>query len=251
MNRTQTFLAAINLALVVGIAFQWLNADLRWAPPQAIAPEESSLRAEFAHFDRMDPVVLAETLARPVFWETRRPPPLEEKVEAPPVVAPDPLNGVTLLGMFGAGKDMRVMVRADNKVTRLARGERFGPWTVQGLNDREVIFRDGDSERRLELKRAPQPAGARLPVPLSRLGLGGARADDAKPADAEGGDEKPGEPQATPPAQSSGGAPAAPAVQPQSASTPQPAAAASGAQRPRGTLAERIAARRAQRNQNK
>lgn len=251
MNRTQTFLVAINLTLFVGIASQWLNADVRWAPPQAIAPEEASLRAEFAHFDRMDPIVLAQTLARPVFWDTRRPPPPEEKVEAAAVAAPDPLKGVTLLGMFGTGKDMRVMLRADNKVTRLARGDRFGPWSVQGLSDREVIFRDGDSERRLELKRAPQPATARLPAPLSRLGLGGTGAEEAKPADQASENDKPGEQKAVQPASSSGGAPASPATQPQSAASPQPTAAPSGANRPRGTLAERLAARRAQRNQNK
>lgn len=232
-------LLGIDAALVVAIAALWAVGDTRWSPPVAQGPEPASLQPGRIDREVMDLASLSETLDRPVFEESRRrPPPPQAAAAAPEPSEPDPLQGVTLLGMFTVGKEQHLMLRAENKVIRLKRGDAFGPWTVLAADERSVTFAQGSEKRQLELVRAPQSEGAPSPlVTLQRQLAEGGKREASSAAEAAAAD-------APPPA--GGKAEDVPAAVPGKPAVAPGAAAPAGR---RGTLAERLAARRAARLQ--
>lgn len=244
-------LLGIDAALVVAIAALWAVGDTRWSPPAAQGPEPASLQPGKIEREVMDLASLSETLDRPIFEESRRrPPPPEVAATASAPSEPDPLQGVTLLGVFTAGKEQHLMLRAENKVTRLKRGDAFGPWTVLAVDERGVTFSQGSEKRQLELVRAPQSEGAPSPlVTLQRQLAGSGKREASSAAEAAAADVPPsagGKAEGAPAA-----APGKPAAAPGAAAPGKPAVAP-GAAAPtsrRGTLAERLAARRAARLQ--
>lgn len=217
-----------NGALLLGIAVLWSVGSSNWAVPEASLPDHLSLRAPRIERVAAPAEALPQTLQRPLFAQSRRPPPpvAEVAVETPP--EPDPLQDVLLLGVFTVGGEKHLMLRAEGKVSRLKQGDSFGPWKVGALSENAAVFQRGSENRKLELKRAAQPA-ARAPVQTRRLPLqrGGAVAPEPAP----GGDE----------ADSNAAEPVGQEQQLQEApSAAVPAAAARTAR----TLAERTAAQR-------
>ncbi len=227
-------LVLLNLVLLAAVVAFWLLGETHWEAPAAQPPAPASLAAERISRELVASEALPQTLQRPLFAQTRRPPPPEEEVvaEAPPEA--DPLEGVQLLGVFTVDGEKHLMLRAEDKVSRLKQGERFGPWTIAAFDDRVVTFvQDGD-RRQLELKRAPQPAAARAPLITRRAGR--AAALDALRAGAEGGAD------ASPDTEGAGNNPSPSAAVPAEAVKP-PAAPRSAA----GSAAEAIARQRGQR----
>ncbi|AVR89134.1 hypothetical protein [Thauera aromatica] len=240
-------LLGIDAALVVAIAALWAVGDTRWSPPAAQGPEPASLQPGKIEREVMDLASLSETLDRPIFEESRRRPP-PQAAAAPASSEPDPLQGVTLLGVFTLGKEQHLMLRAENKVTRLKRGDAFGPWTVLAADERGVTFSQGSEKRQLELVRAPQSEGAPSPlVTLQRQLAGSGKREASSAAEAAAADVPPttgGKAESAPAA-----APGKPATAPGTAAPGKPAVAP-GAAAPAsrgGSLAERLAARRAAR----
>lgn len=231
-------LLGIDAALVVAIAVLWAVGDTRWSSPVAQGPEPSSLQPRKIDREVMDLASLSETLDRPVFEESRRRPPPQAADTASAPSELDPLQGVTLLGVFTVGKEQHLMLRAENKVTRLKRGDAFGPWTVLAADEGSVTFVQGSEKRQLELVRAPQPEGGPSPlVTLQRQLAGSGKREASSATDAAATDAPPS---------AEGKAEGAPAA------VPGKPAVAPGAAAPtsrRGTLAERLAARRAARPQ--
>lgn len=242
-------LLGIDAALVVAIAALWAVGDTRWSPPVSQGPEPASLQPGRIDREVMDLASLSETLDRPIFEESRRRPP-PQAAAAPEPSEPDPLQGVTLLGVFTVGKEQHLMLRTENKVTRLKRGDAFGPWTVLAADERSVTFSQGSEKRQLELVRAPQPEGGPSPlVTLQRQLAGSGKREASSAAEAAAADAPPpagGKTEGAPAA-----APGKPAAAPGTAAPGKPAVAP-GAAAPAsrgGTLAERLAARRAARPQ--
>ncbi len=232
---TFSVLLGVDAVLLAAVGAVWAVGGTSWTPPPAQRPDPSSLQTEKIEREITDLVALRQTLDRPVFAQTRRPPPPPEvaAVEAP--LTPDPLKDVLLLGIFTVGKDKHLMLRADNKVSRLKEGDSFGPWTVDALDGNQASFIQGGQRRLLTLKHAAQPQATRLSAPVLP-GRGTAPvAGGAQSAVADNGKPSP-EPSA---------ARAAPEAAP---ATPAPSGAASApAKRGGGSLAQRLAERRAAR----
>ena len=231
-----TILLGVNAVLLVMICLQWLAGAGDWHAPLAQEPDALSLASEPLSLQRTDLAVLHETLERPLFSVARRPPPeAATVVDAPP--QPDPLKDVLLLGVFGVGDERHLMLRAEGKVTRLKRGDLFGPWTVSALGERDVTFQQAEEQRKLELKHAAQPSGARSP--LSRVlrsaqqQVPEASSGNALDAGAGEGEKTPEAVRALPPG----------AVPPAQSGVPQPQSTATN--KPAGSLAQRLAERRA------
>lgn len=208
-------LVLLNLALLAGIGGLWLFGETRWEAPAAQAPDPESLATHGIKREVVLAEALPQTLQRPLFAQTRRPPPPVEEVvaEAPP--GPDPLQDVLLLGVFTVGGEKHLMLRAENKVSRLKQGDSFGPWKIGALDDRIVTFVQGAERRQLELKRAPQPVAARTPPAARRTAraavLEAMRAGD-EGADVSSDAEEPPANPSQPAAAGQAGAVAAPAT---------------------------------------
>lgn len=168
-------LVGVNVALLLGIAVLWSVGSTNWAPPEASLPDHLSLRAPRIERVAAPAETLPQTLQRPLFAQTRRPPRMEVAAEVEPV-APDPLQDVVMLGIFTVGGEKHVMLRTNDKVSRLKAGDGFGSWTVAALGDKAATFVRGDERRQLELKHAAQPVlrappGARRPPVPPRPGV--------------------------------------------------------------------------------
>lgn len=158
---TLPMLVALNLALAGLLAWLWLTPegewrDVRWQPPQPVAPALADAKALPA-FD-IDVVRYLATLERPLFLPTRRPPPKPEAAAAAP--PPDPLPAIRLLGLYGNDDVGGVIAHVDGKIRRVRVGDSVsGRWVLKSRDGiRAIVARDGE-ERTIELARnvAPPP----------------------------------------------------------------------------------------------
>ena len=69
----------------------------------------------------------AELLARPLFWQSRRPvappPPVAVTQKKPAAPKAEPLKGVELIGVFGSQEALGLIARVDGKVKRVSPGQ--------------------------------------------------------------------------------------------------------------------------------
>lgn len=189
-----TALIAVCGLLAAAIALLWLVPDSRglrrhqWRAPAAQPPALDSLGV---NLPAPAPVALASfptTLQRPLFVESRRPAPVAPAV-APPAPPPEPdrLDQAQLMGVISGAAFVGVLVRVDDKVRTIRRGDQIGAWKLDSILDRDVVFTQGDQRRVLTLKEgagaataaagaAPSPAApsaapprpsARTPAPAS------------------------------------------------------------------------------------
>ncbi len=141
-------LLCLGLGYVVYFA---VNAELpvpAGAPVATAAPEaapELPLEAEF----EMRPLeTFSETLERPLFMATRRPPEPQPEVDAPPPARPEAV-GMELNGIVISPTGRRALLRPlkSREVVRATEGQVIEGWTVQSiLPDRVILQRDGVSE---------------------------------------------------------------------------------------------------------
>lgn len=179
---TLRVLVLVCLALGVAIALALLASGRPWTPPPA-RPVDVSLLAYsgFAH-DRQGLEVLEQTVERPLFNSTRRPP----SVVAEVVAEPDPFGEVKVLGLFGSGAESGAILLIDGQPQRVLYGQRAGPWVLRSVQGRKAEFiRDDGSSAELELVHLPQPDA---PPPALHV--------PEPPADADG--EEPASPEAAP-----------------------------------------------------
>lgn len=118
----------------------------------------------------------AETLARPLFMDTRRPPePGTEPVALEPESVPEPpkptpkLVGVELSGIVITPSSRVALIRGarGREVVRITEGEEFAGWTVETIDPDRVVLRQDDVFEELTLKdkvgrkraRPPREAG--------------------------------------------------------------------------------------------
>ncbi|MEQ9465304.1 MAG: hypothetical protein RJQ10_16705 [Haliea sp.] len=154
-------------ALVVVFLLGAILVILR-QPPAAIPPSPSTLTAVSIELPAPGLSENAgEMLARPLFWNTRRPEPEKGPAEAPvPVLGPDVLDNVRLLGMFAAGDNAGVIINVAGQRQRLLVGQELQQWTLRKLSAAGAIFvatDDASVERTLPLEHAqvtPAPRSA-------------------------------------------------------------------------------------------
>ena len=140
---------AIGLSVLVALLlFFWVGERQGRVPylnVNVLPTEESMARVEHEAI-----------LARPLFWEARRPvfPPEPVVVETPdePEVV-EPLDGVRLLGIIATEESHLVLLEVDGKVQRLQGGDRVKQWEVSAITARGVEFSSRGRKFALTLER--------------------------------------------------------------------------------------------------
>lgn len=139
--------------LFAALAWVWIEPLGPWQPPQPIVPEVSHVQNEAVG---AAPAQLADALARPVFWASRRPE--AEPAEAVPGFA----DNARLLGLIGQGGNAVAIVNFDGKTTRLVPGKSVGGWRFEGLDAGNAVFsRAGSENQRLAM---PKKLAQELPL---------------------------------------------------------------------------------------
>ncbi|AHF00137.1 hypothetical protein [Thioalkalivibrio paradoxus] len=137
--------------LVVGgwLVVQIVASDVAWEPPAALAPAPP----QFPDVRIPAAAPGGEVLARPPFWESRRP-----TQARPEARARDALSGIRVLGVLGSGRDGGILYADGDQVGRLTIGQELGGWRlIQVDRDTARFERRNDGEER-EL-RLPRPGG--------------------------------------------------------------------------------------------
>lgn len=152
-----------------GLGYLWWPDRDPWAPPAAKVPDAQTLGATRLEFATADPARLRETMERPLFAETRRPPPPPEPVKKEAPEPPDPMRNVRLHALISATDGTGVaIIQANGKMERVKVGSQFGPWTFQAIEGKKALFkRGGKSGRTTELVMvhlAPPAAAAAAPA---------------------------------------------------------------------------------------
>lgn len=186
--RALAIVVALDLAVAGGASFLWLKPAGNWPEPVAVTPEIAVVSAvpgtESATIDLSR---LTETVDRPLFVASRRPPPPPEAEGPRP--AKDALESVKIVGVFVSedGKGGAI-VQVDGKVRRVLTGESIEAWTLSRIDGRQVLLtREGGETTTLHLGYAPQP-NVPPPAPvLAAQNPGGPGAQPARPGVATGG----------------------------------------------------------------
>lgn len=153
-------LAGINLLLLGGLAYLWVDADghlrnLIWLPPaaQSLTLDPVSLQRGAASADA-DVGRFVVIVDRPLFSSTRRPPP--PPPPPPPPKPVDPLADLKIVGVYKEGDSGGILANLNGKVRRMRVGETIGEWKIQEVRGRDVVFVRGTEFRTLSLTPAPR-----------------------------------------------------------------------------------------------
>ncbi len=110
----------------------------------------------------------AETLARPIFADTRRPPvpepepeaPPPEPEEPPPPAKAPPIPGLTISGIVISPSERFALVQdaGSRNLKRISIGDDVGGWRVASIEFNQIVLRYGDAREVYELKDRAAPA---------------------------------------------------------------------------------------------
>lgn len=102
-------------------------------------------------------------LARPLFWQERKPvsPPEEGSVAEVEVAVASPLRGIKLLGIVLKGDVRTALLRVEGSVISAQVGQVIQDWTVEKVTAKEVSFVAGEEQTELSLVRE-RPDSIRL-----------------------------------------------------------------------------------------
>jgi hypothetical protein len=127
------------IALAVGLALAWWLPQLRWAPPAPIPPEiqPAPQPAPTTHVEAG-----REALARPLFWESRRP------AAGPSGAAvASSLDELKIVGLIRNGEHAVLIATHADRSLRLVVGQSYADWLFEGIQGDLALFRRGDAER--------------------------------------------------------------------------------------------------------
>lgn len=162
-------LAALNLGLIVLLAWLWFDQDgqirdIRWTAPVAIKPDFSNERRSASVQEPATSMALVlATLERPLLSPSRRPPPV---VAATTTAEPpaDPLANVLIQGIFSGDGIGGIIARVDGIPKRISINESVGSWTLKGIDERNVTFVRKDETRIVQLVRAKEAPPTAAPT---------------------------------------------------------------------------------------
>lgn len=162
MKRYTTYaLVVLDVALLGVLAWLWFDQNgqprgVDWSPPVAIQPDLSGVSSAPSGPSPASMALVLETLERPLFSPSRRPPPLTGAVSAAPEPPPDPLANVLIQGIFSGDGVGGIMARVDGVPRRISINETIGSWMLKGIEERNVTFVRKDETRVVQLQRAKE-----------------------------------------------------------------------------------------------
>lgn len=136
--------------LLVGFLGNAANTE-----PDPITPASDSL--QISALDLEQPLTSdqsAALLARPLFWESRRPvEPVEVVVQAPstPKQKVKKLDGIELHGVFGVNESLGIIATVDGKLGRIGQGDSVKGWRLTGFDGGVARFESGGRTQELPL----------------------------------------------------------------------------------------------------
>lgn len=152
------------LLAAAGLAYLWLDKtgqvrNIQWIAPAPIKSGITATKIAQRAVTSSDVAELASALERPIFTPDRKPPSTAPILAvAPP---PDPMASVSLVGLI-TGSSEGVMVRSDGKVRFIGLNQRFGEWTLSGIDERNASFARNGEARVIKLAYAPLGATNRI-----------------------------------------------------------------------------------------
>ena len=169
-NPVVAALAAVNLALALGLAALWLKPsgeprNVHWTPPQPIQPDYLQMLPALREPGVVRTDEFLQLLERPLFSSSRRPPPPPPPPTPPP--PPDLLANAQLVGTYNSGGGAGVIVQMDGKSRRIRLGEALNGWQLKTIQERVAIFTNGEQSRELPLIRAKIGSAVADPAPAA------------------------------------------------------------------------------------
>jgi hypothetical protein len=144
------------LVLILLLVLQLVYGAARLAllsKPEAVLPAADSLQVT-ASFVRntLTAEQAREIVSRPLLWPERKP--VAEVVKVPDTAAPkkEEFKGFKLIGLFGAGDSIGIIVRAKDKTQRLHVGEELNGWKLTSVGVRQAVFSAGSKQETLTLQ---------------------------------------------------------------------------------------------------
>ena len=145
--------SAVALALVAAV---WLGEREGWTPPAAQRLSPEALVPVSITGPSMPASGHTEQVSRPLFAETRRPPPEQPSAEAAKSPAE---SSMTVVGLFSSGSQEGAIVLTDQGVARVPVGGSLGAFRLQAIAPDRAIFVRGGREYPLGLKRGARTGG--------------------------------------------------------------------------------------------
>lgn len=91
---------------------------------------------------------------RPLLWPERRPVEAIVEVAETQKAGQQSLKGVKLLGVFGEGDSVGIIVLVKDKTSRIRLGEEVTGWKLESVASYEAVFTSGTGQKKVTL---PQP----------------------------------------------------------------------------------------------
>ena len=150
MRPIHLWLVGLNVALLIAIALSWAGSGAHWSPPPPLRPELSTLALPGRFAADKALVALHQ---RPLFATDRRPSTEAaaanggEPPQAGELAAPDDiLERLTLQGVVGAGRHGAVLLTFDGRPLRLPVGQSIEQWRLVRIRGLDVYFEHADGE---------------------------------------------------------------------------------------------------------
>jgi len=164
MTRQVSPLALAALALMaLALAALWFGpgpaaAWRQWQPPAPQAPNLDDAKAATLQFNPAAGAAYPAVLQRPLMDASRRPaPPPASTASEPAAPPPTAIEQVTMQGIVAGPTLTGVFLQEDGAARFVRLGEKVGDWTLDSIHGRDIIFKRGAEQHRIELLPAPQP----------------------------------------------------------------------------------------------
>ena len=153
-------------ALLAGI----LAFEITFGPFMAEPPPASSARAEkpvesLSDTPLQNPAIstFAEIVERPLFTQSRRPPPKKDTKVATAAQKPETFELIGVI-ISPAGRMALLRTLATSEIVRAVEGQTVGGWEVRAIKPTQVVLQQGDDSEVLKINDATAPPAAKNPA---------------------------------------------------------------------------------------
>lgn len=144
------FLGALLVSAVA--LLWWIVGDKTWDEPVPVKVDRSLFEVP-RQIALATPEPDPEVVERPLFERSRRPPAAAKAVEQ----EPDPIDKLTIHGIFGSTNNGFVIVAIDGAARRVRIGGKLGPWTLRSIEGLDLnLVDDAGTQRTLRMRHLPQ-----------------------------------------------------------------------------------------------